>query len=77
MPGPFCAGTVNGIGAIVAARARGLGHLIVAGWLYGVGLEDGVVGVAWWGMAGIAAIAAIAAAWVPEPPADETLADEP
>lgn len=75
-PDPGVLGTVNGIGASVAAGARGLGHLLMTGWLYGVGLENGVVGVAWWGMAGIATMAAIAAACVPEPPADEPVADE-
>lgn len=75
-PDPGVLGTVNGIGASVAAGARGLGHLLMTGWLYGVGLENGVVGVAWWVMAGIATMAAIAAACVPEPPAGEPVADE-
>lgn len=68
--------TVNGIGASVAAGARGIGHLLVTGWLYGVGLEAGVVGVAWWAMSIIATMAAIAAACVPEPPAEEPIAEE-
>ncbi|KAF7954058.1 uncharacterized protein EAE97_001456 [Botrytis byssoidea] len=70
-------GTINGIGASVGAGARGLGHLVMTGWLYGAGLNSGIVGTAWWGMSAIATIAAIVAAYVSESPsADKSLADE-
>jgi hypothetical protein len=62
-------GTVNGIGQSVSAAARAIGQLLVTGWLYGVGLEAGIVGVAWWAMAGMAITAALAAACVPAEPA--------
>lgn len=68
--------TVNGIGASVAAGVRGIGQLLMTGWLYGVGLEAGIVRVAWWAMSVIAIMAAIAAACVPEPLAEEQIADE-
>ncbi|OAA74889.1 Major facilitator superfamily domain, general substrate transporter [Akanthomyces lecanii RCEF 1005] len=58
--------TVNGIGASVGAAARGMGHLVMTGWLYGVGLGAGVVGLAWWAMAGVAVAAVVAAACVPD-----------
>ncbi|KAM0145501.1 hypothetical protein ACHAQE_011239 [Botrytis cinerea] len=76
-PDPSVLSTVNGIGASVAEGARGLGHLVMTGWLYGAGLNSGVVGTAWWGMSAIATIAAIAAAWAIESPSsDKSLADE-
>ncbi|TGO08590.1 hypothetical protein BTUL_0201g00040 [Botrytis tulipae] len=75
-PDPSVLGTVNGIGASVSAGARGLGHLVMTGWLYGAGLNSGVVGTAWWGMSAIATIAAIVAAYVTESPsADKSLSE--
>lgn len=68
--------TVNGIGASVAAGARGIGHFIITGWLYGAGLKVGVVGVGWWGISIIATLAAIAAACVPKPPRDNEAVDD-
>ncbi|QPH09540.1 hypothetical protein C2857_000372 [Epichloe festucae Fl1] len=57
--------TVNGIGGSVSAAARAIGQLLMTGWLYGKGLEAGIVGAAWWAMAGVAVAAAVAAACVP------------
>ncbi|GAB0136925.1 hypothetical protein EsDP_00005210 [Epichloe bromicola] len=57
--------TVNGIGESVSAAARAIGQLLVTGWLYGKGLEAGIVGAAWWAMAGVAVAATVAAACVP------------
>ena len=37
---------------------------MLAGWIYGLGLNSGVVGTAWWGLAGIAMVGAIAGRWV-------------
>lgn len=58
-------GTVNGIGQSVSAAGRIVGQLLLAGWLYGVGLESGVVGAAWWAMACVAMLAALVAYHVP------------
>lgn len=57
--------TVNGIGGSVSAAARAIGQLLLTGWLYGKGLEAGIVSAAWWAMAGVAVAAAVAAACVP------------
>lgn len=51
--------TVNGITQSVAAAATIVGRIIM-GWTYGVGLRQGVVGVAWWVMSGFAIVIAIA-----------------
>ncbi|OWT43393.1 hypothetical protein VFPPC_18355 [Pochonia chlamydosporia 170] len=64
-------GTVNGIGQSVSSAARAIGQLVMMGWLYGVGLKVGMVGVAWWAMAGVATAAAVAAACVPVEPSSE------
>lgn len=62
-PHPSALGTVNGVGQSVSAAAKTAGPLL-AGWLYGVGLGSGVVGVAWWAMAAVAVLAAVAGGWV-------------
>ncbi|KAF4506798.1 hypothetical protein G6O67_006843 [Ophiocordyceps sinensis] len=62
-PNRAALGTVNGIGQSVSAAARTAGPLL-AGWLYGVGLGHGVVGVAWWAFAAVAVSAAVAGGWV-------------
>ncbi|KAM5445016.1 hypothetical protein MferCBS31731_000475 [Microsporum ferrugineum] len=54
-------GTVNGISQSVAAVAKTAGPLLT-GWLYGVGLRHGVVGIAWWAMSAIAVTNAVAGA---------------
>jgi len=62
-PHPSVLGTIHGIGQSVSAGTRTIGP-IVAGWLYGVGLDRGVVGTAWWALAGFALIGAVAGRWV-------------
>lgn len=57
--------TVHGISRSGAAASRIAGQVLLTGWLYGVGLEHGVVGAAWWGMAAVAALGAAAAACLP------------
>ncbi|EZF26455.1 hypothetical protein H112_01450 [Trichophyton rubrum D6] len=54
-------GTVNGIAQSVAAAATIVGPLIT-GWTNGVGLRQGIVGVAWWTMSGFAILNAVAGA---------------
>jgi len=46
-------GTVNGLGASLSALFRAIGPLS-AGWGYGLSLEKGVVGAAWWSLAVVA-----------------------
>lgn len=64
-PHPSVLGTVHGIAQSVSSATRTVGP-VLAGYVYGLGLNDGVVGAAWWGMAGLAVIGAIAGRWVKE-----------
>ncbi|KAK0326596.1 hypothetical protein LTR82_002438 [Friedmanniomyces endolithicus] len=64
-PHPSVLGTVHGIAQTVSSATRTVGP-VVAGWAYGVGLERGVVGLAWWGLAGVAVVGAVAGRWVRE-----------
>ena len=64
-PHPSVLGTVHGIAQSVSSATRTIGP-VLAGWLYGVGLEKGIVGLAWWSMAGAAVVGAVAGKWVRE-----------
>lgn len=64
-PHPSVLGTIHGIAQSVASAARTFGPVFF-GMLYGVGLEKGVVGLAWWCMAGVAVLGAVAGTWVRE-----------
>ena len=39
---------------------------MVGGWWYGAGLEAGVIGASWWGVAGMSAAGCVVAMWVYE-----------
>ncbi|KAK5108424.1 hypothetical protein LTR62_008311 [Meristemomyces frigidus] len=71
-PHPSVLGTVHGIAQTVSSAARTVGPVLV-GWGYGKGLEAGVVGSAWWGMAGLAVVGAIVGRWVKEGSGHEVL----
>lgn len=62
-PHPSVLGTLHGIAQSVSSATRTIGP-VLAGWLYSVGLSKGVVGVAWWFMAGISVIGAVAGRFV-------------
>ena len=64
-PHPSVLGTVHGMGQSVSAAFRTVGP-VVSGWWYGIGLERGVVGAAWWGTAGVAVAGCFSAIWVYE-----------
>lgn len=64
-PHPSVLGTIHGIGQSVSATFRTVGP-IVAGWWYGIGLENGIVGASWWGTAGLAGIGCATAMWLYE-----------
>ena len=65
-------GTIHGVAQSVASFARTLGP-VVGGWGYGRGLRVGVVGCAWWGLAGSAAVGALAGGLVREGDGHEIL----
>lgn len=73
-PHPSVLGTVHGIGQSVSAAFRTIGP-VVGGWWYGAGLEKGVVGAAWWGIAGVSAAGCVTAVWVYEGSGHEILLD--
>ena len=52
-PHPSVLGTVHGLGQSVNSLARTLGPMI-GGFVYGIGLRAGCVGLVWWIMAAIA-----------------------
>ena len=66
-PHPSVLGTVHGVAASVGSLARTLGPA-VAGVLFGVGLDRGVVGLAWWVLAGLGAFAVLTSRWVRDGP---------
>lgn len=64
-PHPSVLGTVHGIGQSVSSFARTVGPM-VCGYLYGVGLVNGVVGAVWWGLSSVAICGVLASWWVRE-----------
>lgn len=64
-PHPSVLGSIHGIGQSVSSATRTVGP-VLAGWVYGLGLNWGVVGLAWWMMCGIAVVGAVAGRWVKE-----------
>ncbi|KAF6825603.1 MFS multidrug transporter [Colletotrichum plurivorum] len=58
-PHPSVLGTVHGLGQSVSSAARTVGP-VLGGFLYGKGLEAGVVGAVWWGLAGVAVLGVLA-----------------
>ncbi|KAK6433962.1 hypothetical protein LTR95_009851, partial [Oleoguttula sp. CCFEE 5521] len=64
-PHPSVLGTIHGIAQSVSSATRTVGP-VLAGYIYGVGLNKGIVGMAWWGMCIIAVMGAIAGQWVKE-----------
>lgn len=61
-PHPSVLGAVHGVGQSVSSGCRTLGPVIWSS-LYGVGLDKGVVGIAWW-VLGAEAVATAAASWL-------------
>lgn len=64
-PHPSVLGTVHGIGQSVSSFARTVGP-VLCGWLYGLGLANGVIGAVWWGLSCVALCGVMASWWVKE-----------
>jgi hypothetical protein len=64
-PHPSVLGTIHGIGQSASSAARTFGPAL-GGYLYGVGLDDGVVGAIFWILAIIAVWSCVASNWVRE-----------
>lgn len=71
-PHPSVLGTVHGVAQSVGSAARTMGPA-VAGLFFGIGLDIGVVGLAWWILALAGAFAVVTSLWVKEGSGHEIL----
>lgn len=71
-PHPSVLGTIHGLGQSISSGMRTLGP-VIGGWLFGVGLTKGIIGLAWWVFAIEAAIGFLAGTLVREGSGHEIL----
>ena len=71
-PHPSVLGTVHGLGQSVSSLTRTFGP-IMGGWIFGRGLDIGVVGLAWWILACVAVVGSLVAQGVREGDGHEIL----
>ena len=71
-PHPSVLGTVHGIGQSVSSLARTVGPIIFS-WVFGRGLDMGIVGLGWFLMAAVATVGFVASRWVREGDGHEVL----
>lgn len=71
-PHPSVLGTVHGIGQSVSSLTRTIGPIMFS-WVFGKGLNMGIVGLGWWLMASVALVGFVAAQWVREGDGHEIL----
>jgi hypothetical protein len=71
-PHPSVLGTVHGIGQSVSSLTRTFGPIMFA-WVFGKGLDMGIVGLAWWLMAAVAVVGCAVAQGVKEGDGHEVL----
>lgn len=64
-PHPSVLGTIHGLGQSVSSGARTIGPMI-GGFVYGVGLNGGFVGLMWWVLCGIAICTCLASLLIQE-----------
>lgn len=62
-PHPSVLGTIHGLGSSASSTFRTVGPIASGRW-YAIGLEKGVVGTAWWGIAAVSAGGCIASYWI-------------
>ena len=74
-PHPSVLGTVHGIGQSVSSLTRTIGPIMFS-WVFGKGLNIGVVGLGWWLMAVVATVGFVAAQWVREGDGHEILLED-
>lgn len=73
-PHPSVLGTVHGIGQSVSSLTRTIGPILFS-WLFGKGLDMGMVGLAWWCMGAVAVAGWVLAQGVKEGDGHEILLD--
>jgi hypothetical protein len=61
-PHPSMLGTVHGLGASTSSAFRTIGP-IVTGYWYGVGLQQGMVGLSWWALALVSVVGCLCSFW--------------
>lgn len=71
-PHPSVLGTVHGLGQSVSSLTRTFGP-IVFGWIFGKGLDLGIVGLSWWILACVAVVGSMVAQFVREGDGHEIL----
>ncbi|KAF2026549.1 MFS general substrate transporter [Setomelanomma holmii] len=71
-PHPSVLGTVHGIGQSVSSLTRTFGPIMFS-WVFGRGLDTGVVGLSWWLMSGVAVVGWVVAQGVREGDGHELL----
>lgn len=71
-PHPSVLGTVHGIGQSVSSLTRTIGPILFS-WVFGKGLNMGIVGLGWWFMATMATFGTVAGQWVKEGDGHEIL----
>lgn len=71
-PHPSVLGTVHGIGQSVSSLTRTFGPIVFS-WVFGKGLDIGIVGMAWWLMAAVAIVGWVVAQGVREGDGHEVL----
>lgn len=64
-PHPSVLGTIHGLGQSVSCGARSLGP-VIGGFVYGLGLNNGVVGLAWWVLSAVGVCTCLASLLVRE-----------
>ncbi|KAI8931823.1 hypothetical protein NX059_011460 [Plenodomus lindquistii] len=74
-PHPSVLGTVHGIGQSVSSFTRTFGPIMFS-WVFGKGLDMGVVGLAWWLMSAVAIVGCAVAQGVKEGDGHELLLDD-
>ena len=62
-PHPSVLGTIHGLGSSASSTFRTFGPIVAGKW-YAIGLERGIVGTAWWGIAFVSVIGVVASYWV-------------
>jgi hypothetical protein len=63
-PSPACLGKINGLAASVGAACRTISPPVV-GLLYGIGLDIGFTGLAWFGAGAVAILGALQLSFIP------------
>lgn len=69
-PHPSVLGSVHGVGQSVVALSKTLGSVLAGRW-FALGLENGVVGTAWWAVAAVSVLGWGVSWWVRDGSEDE------